>query len=72
MIIECISCSRRFNLNENLLKPTGFIVRCSKCGNIFPVYPAHNGSNLNPALDTDGINNDADQNESASSCFEKR
>lgn len=72
MVIECISCSRRFNLNENLLKPTGSIVRCSKCGNIFPAYSAHNGSNLNPALDTDGIANDADQNESASSCFEKR
>jgi len=72
MVIECISCSRRFNLNENLLKPTGSIVRCSKCGDVFPAYPAHNGSNLNPALDTDGIANDADQNESASSSFENR
>jgi predicted Zn finger-like uncharacterized protein len=72
MVIECISCSRRFNLNENLLKPTGSMVRCTKCGNIFPAYPSHKGNNLNPALETDSIDRDADQGESATSGFEKR
>lgn len=72
MVIECISCSRRFNLNENLLKPTGSIVRCSKCGNIFSAYPAHHGSSLNPPLETDGIAKDTDQSESATLGFEKR
>ena len=72
MVIECISCSRRFNLNENLLKPTGSRVRCSKCGTIFHAYPAHNGSSLNPTLEADGIAEDADQGESATPCFEKR
>ena len=72
MVIECISCSRKFNLNENLLKLAGSRVRCSKCGTIFHAYPAHNGSSLNPTLETDGIAKDADQGESATSGFEKR
>jgi predicted Zn finger-like uncharacterized protein len=55
MVIECISCLRRFNLNENLLKSTGSLVRCSKCGNIFPAYHAHEGNRLNPAVEADEI-----------------
>jgi predicted Zn finger-like uncharacterized protein len=40
MIIECKNCLRKFNLNENLLKPDGSKVRCTKCGNIFLVFPS--------------------------------
>ena len=72
MVIECINCSRKFNLNENLLKPAGSRVRCSKCGTIFHAYPAPNGSSLNPTLETDGIAEDADQGQSATPVFEKR
>jgi predicted Zn finger-like uncharacterized protein len=72
MVIECISCSRRFNLNENLLKPTGSIVRCSKCGSIFPAYPAPNGNRLRPAVEADEIAKNGDQSESATPGFEKR
>jgi predicted Zn finger-like uncharacterized protein len=72
MVIECISCSRKFNLNENLLKPTGSIVRCSKCGNIFSAYPAHNGNRLNSAVEADEIAKDGDQSESSTPGFEKR
>ena len=72
MVIECISCSRRFNLNENLLKPTGSIVRCSKCGNIFPAYPAHNANRQNPAAEDGEIAKDGDKSESATPGFEKR
>lgn len=39
MIITCEKCKAKFNLDENLLKQTGSKVRCSKCQNIFPVYP---------------------------------
>jgi len=39
MIITCEQCHVSFNLNENLLKPTGSKVRCSKCNNIFLAYP---------------------------------
>ena len=72
MVIECKNCSRKFNLNENLLRPAGSRVRCSKCGNTFHAYPAHNESSLNPAFETDGIANDADQNENSYYGFEKR
>jgi len=39
MIIECINCSRKFNLNEHILKPNGSKVRCTKCGQIFIAFP---------------------------------
>lgn len=39
MVIECKNCLRRFNLNENRLKPNGSKVRCTKCGNIFLAFP---------------------------------
>ena len=39
MIIECINCSSKFNLNENFLKPDGSKVRCTKCGQIFRAFP---------------------------------
>lgn len=39
MIIECINCSRKFNLNEHILNPDGSNVRCSKCGQIFRAFP---------------------------------
>ena len=40
MIIPCKSCNSAFHLDSSLVKPTGSKVRCSKCGNIFKVYPA--------------------------------
>jgi len=39
MQIPCISCQSRFCLDSNLVKATGSLVRCSKCGYIFIVYP---------------------------------
>jgi len=39
MIITCMQCGVSFNLNEDLLKPTGSKVRCSKCKDIFTAYP---------------------------------
>ena len=39
MIIECINCSRKFNLNEHILNPDGSKVRCTKCGQIFRAFP---------------------------------
>jgi predicted Zn finger-like uncharacterized protein len=45
MIIECINCYRKFNLNENILKPNGSKVRCKRCGQIFiafPIFPDRN------------------------------
>ncbi len=39
MIITCQECNSSFNLDENLLKPTGSKVRCSKCHQVFVAYP---------------------------------
>ena len=39
MIITCKECNASFKLDENLLKPTGSKVRCSKCNEIFTAYP---------------------------------
>jgi predicted Zn finger-like uncharacterized protein len=72
MVIECKSCSRKFNLNENLLKPAGSKVRCTKCGTIFHAYPAMSDRNLNSVLDNDDMAMDADHGRSVSSGLEKR
>jgi predicted Zn finger-like uncharacterized protein len=39
MIIECINCWRKFNLNEHILNADGSKVRCTKCGQIFRAFP---------------------------------
>ena len=39
MIITCEACSARFNLNDELIKPSGSKVRCSKCHKVFMAYP---------------------------------
>ena len=39
MIIPCESCQSTFQLDSSIVKPTGSMVRCSKCGEIFKAYP---------------------------------
>ena len=39
MILTCENCNTSFNLDENLLKPTGSKVRCSQCRHIFTAFP---------------------------------
>ncbi len=39
MIIPCESCNSMFQLGSSSVKPTGSLVRCSKCGEVFRVYP---------------------------------
>ncbi len=39
MIIKCEKCESEFNLNEKLIKTGGSKVRCSKCSDVFTVYP---------------------------------
>jgi predicted Zn finger-like uncharacterized protein len=39
MIIPCKSCNAVFRLESSILNPTGSKVRCSKCGEVFKVYP---------------------------------
>jgi predicted Zn finger-like uncharacterized protein len=72
MVIECKSCSKKFNLDENLLKPTGSRVRCSKCGTIFHACPAPIRSHPNPTREADGMAEDPDQGQCDAPFFEKR
>jgi len=39
MVIECKNCLKKFNLDENRLRPNGSKVRCTKCGDIFLAFP---------------------------------
>lgn len=39
MIITCQECNTSFRLDENLIKPEGSKVRCSRCRHVFTAYP---------------------------------
>ena len=39
MIIECISCSKKFELKEELLPPEGSKVRCGACSEVWFFHP---------------------------------
>jgi serine/threonine-protein kinase len=39
MIVKCEKCRVAFNVNDNLIKPEGTKLRCSKCKHIFTVHP---------------------------------
>jgi pilus assembly protein FimV len=51
MIITCKECNTRFNLDENLLKPTGSKVRCSKCNEVFTAYPPKMSEKTQPTAE---------------------
>ncbi|MGC9043406.1 MAG: zinc-ribbon domain-containing protein [Myxococcota bacterium] len=44
MIIKCDKCQTSFKLPDEKVKPEGTKVRCSKCKNIFTVYPIRHTS----------------------------
>ena len=44
MKVTCESCQAKFRLDDNLVKATGSTVWCSKCGEIFTVYPPQNAN----------------------------
>jgi len=39
MLIPCESCHSKFKFDNSLVKPNGTKVRCSKCQEVFRVYP---------------------------------
>jgi predicted Zn finger-like uncharacterized protein len=39
MIVTCQECESSFNINDEIIKETGSKVKCSKCENVFVVYP---------------------------------
>ena len=39
MIIECISCNKKFKLKDELLPPEGAKVRCGGCSEVWFFHP---------------------------------
>ncbi len=39
MIIKCDKCQTSFKLPDEKIKPEGIKVRCSKCKNVFTIFP---------------------------------
>ncbi len=39
MIVTCEACFTSFNVSDELIKPSGSKVRCSKCHKVFKAYP---------------------------------
>ena len=39
MIVQCEKCQTKFNFNDDLIKSDGSKVKCSRCANVFSVYP---------------------------------
>lgn len=67
MIIPCVSCHRIFRLDYSIIKPTGSMVRCSKCHHIFIVYQTGDQSELE--LSNRRISNE--QKNASTESFEK-
>ena len=44
MMIPCVSCQSMFRLDDIYVKSVGSKVRCSKCHEIFKIFPPHNNS----------------------------
>ena len=53
MIITCEECKTNFRIDEAKVKPEGSKVRCSKCGNVFPIHK-HVAEPESLTLDTPG------------------
>jgi predicted Zn finger-like uncharacterized protein len=72
MIVECKFCSRKFRLQDCLLKPSGCRVRCSKCETIFRAFPEPSGSSRDPFFEKAGVAQDMVEGEIAAAFSEKR
>jgi predicted Zn finger-like uncharacterized protein len=73
MVIECINCSRKFNLNEHILNPDGSKVRCTKCGQIFLAFPISNDRNERSLPTENSMNTrEVDNHKSDATSIEQR
>ncbi len=48
MIVVCKECGTGFNLDDGRLKPSGSKVRCSRCNNVFMVFPPFDAPAFDP------------------------
>ena len=60
MIITCQECESSFNINDEIIKETGSKVKCSKCENVFVVYPEAESDEADFEAPLAGLEQDAD------------
>jgi predicted Zn finger-like uncharacterized protein len=61
MIVQCQNCRTKFNLPEQSLKPEGSWVRCSKCQDVFQVFPPEPEPEAEPSPAGEGISLDLEE-----------
>ena len=72
MIIECISCSKKFELKEELLPPEGSKVRCGACSEVWFFHPKKSlEENENLSQDTSFLSNTDSEVENYQTPLEK-
>jgi len=72
MIIECISCSKKFELKDELLPPEGSKVRCGACSEVWFFHPKKSlEENENLSQDTSFLSNTDSEVENYQTPLEK-
>ena len=72
MIIECIACSKKFELKDELLPPEGSKVRCGACGEVWFFHPKKSlEENENLNQDTSFLSNTDSEVENYQTPLEK-
>ena len=72
MIIECISCSKKFELKDELLPPEGSKVRCGACSEVWFFHPKKSlEENENLNQDTSFLSNTDSEVENYQTPLEK-
>ena len=72
MIIECISCSKKFELKDELLPPEGSKVRCGACSEVWFFHPKKSlEENENSNQDTSFLSNTDSEVENYQTPLEK-
>ena len=73
MIIECIACSKKFEIKDGLMPPEGSKVRCGACGEVWFYHPKKAlEENENSNQDMSFLSNTESESENLQSPIEKQ
>ena len=73
MIIECIACSKKFEIKDGLMPPEGSKVRCGACGEVWFYHPKKAlEENENSNQDMSFLSNTESELENLQSSIEKK
>ena len=73
MIIECIACSKKFEIKDGLMPPEGSKVRCGACGEVWFYHPKKAlEENENSNQDMSFLSNTESESENLQSSIEKK